>query len=229
MNRFEGAEWFTENVRCLDITKRYIYVLLLVGDRYYVGKTGNILRRLDEHFNNNGSIYTKEYKPIKIIEIQEETNDVSEKTKTIEYMTKYGWEKVRGYSWCSLRLRKKPNFVSLKPTNINKNVMFIEYEDDNELIRLYNEECKNIIEIGELLNRTPGSVAFRLEKLGIICRKELARGFFDYTFSDMYKMNIIPKVKQKPEYVVNTLAKELKDRIRNKLNNINNENTAALS
>ena len=168
MNRFTSAEWFTEHVKCLDITKRYVYVLMLVDDRYYVGKTGNILRRLEEHFNNNGSMYTKEYKPIKIVEIQEETNDISEKTKTIEYMTKYGWEKVRGYCWCSLRLRKQPNFVSLTPIKCVRKVRFIEYDDDDELIRLYNEECKNIIEIAELLNRTPGSVAFRLEKLGII-------------------------------------------------------------
>ena len=40
---FNILDCFDDNINNLDITKYYIYVLKLVDDRYYVGRTGNIL------------------------------------------------------------------------------------------------------------------------------------------------------------------------------------------
>jgi predicted GIY-YIG superfamily endonuclease len=65
---------FDDNIGNLDITKNYIYVLKLVDDRYYVGRTCNILRRIKEHFTEGGALYTKKYKPLKVIEVEEEKN-----------------------------------------------------------------------------------------------------------------------------------------------------------
>ena len=51
-----------DNDQCIDnidLTKDYVYVLELVDNRYYVGRTGNIIQRMNEHFTNNGSMYTK--------------------------------------------------------------------------------------------------------------------------------------------------------------------------
>ena len=60
---FNILECFDENISNLDITKNYIYVLKLVEDRYYVGRTTNILNRIEQHFTGYGaSIYTKKYK-----------------------------------------------------------------------------------------------------------------------------------------------------------------------
>ena len=47
----------------------YIYVLKLIKGKYYVGKTSNPKFRLDNHFNKNGSKWTKIYKPINIHQI----------------------------------------------------------------------------------------------------------------------------------------------------------------
>ena len=58
-NYFSILDWFDDNIDNLDLTKNYIYVLKLVDDRYYVGRTCNLLRRIEEHFTNNGSNYTK--------------------------------------------------------------------------------------------------------------------------------------------------------------------------
>ena len=44
----------------------YIYVLKLESNKYYVGKTDNPDFRLNDHFTNNGSIWTKIYKPIQL-------------------------------------------------------------------------------------------------------------------------------------------------------------------
>ena len=38
---FNILEFFDENICNLDITKNYIYVLQLVEDRYYIGRTTN--------------------------------------------------------------------------------------------------------------------------------------------------------------------------------------------
>ena len=56
----------------IDSNKDYIYVLKLVDDRYYIGRSQNIVQRIEDHFSGNGSIYTKKYKPLSVVEIVEE-------------------------------------------------------------------------------------------------------------------------------------------------------------
>lgn len=172
------------DVSLLDITKSYIYVLELVEERYYVGRTCNFIQRMEEHFTGEGSIYTKKYKPIKIIEVIEEKTKYDERDKTLEYMDMYGWKKVRGYAWCSIELTKKP-----KITNIDKICIEKEHNYENKEVRnLYENEKKDIIEIGNILNKTPGSIAYILEKMKIVDRRQLCRGYMDYVFSDLYKI-----------------------------------------
>ena len=44
--------------------KTYIYQLNLDKGKYYVGKTINIDRRMEQHFSGHGSKVTKKFKPI---------------------------------------------------------------------------------------------------------------------------------------------------------------------
>ncbi len=173
------------DVSLIDITKSYIYVLELVDSRYYVGRTCNFIQRMEEHFTGEGSIYTKKYKPIKIIEVIEEKSKYDERDKTIEYMDMYGWKKVRGYAWCGIELTKKP-----KIRNIDE--ICVEKKDKNyeniEVRNLYENEKKDIIEIGNILNKSPGSIAYILEKMKIVDRRQLSRGYMEYVFSDLYKI-----------------------------------------
>lgn len=167
----------------IDLTKSYVYVLELEDNRYYIGRTSNFIQRMKDHFIEGGSIYTKKYKPIKIKEVREEISCYDERDKTLEYMEKYGWENVRGYAWCQQTLSKKPKIKQRK--RINENQRYNIY--DEEVIRnMYLLENKDIIEIGNFLNRTPGSIAYSLEKIGIVSRRQLSRGYFDYVFNDLY-------------------------------------------
>ena len=185
-DKFNFLNCFDDSISNLDITKNYIYVLKLVEDRYYVGRTSNILRRIKEHFTEDGAVYTKKYKPLKVIEIEEEKSNDQERIKTLSTMEKYGWEKVRGYCWCSL-LIKKPK---IKNNNKNKKVVeLIPNKNDEKLEFFYCVENKNILEIGKILNISPGSVAYRLEKLNIINRRQLAKGYFEYVESELYEEN----------------------------------------
>jgi predicted GIY-YIG superfamily endonuclease len=181
---FNILDYFDVSSNNLDLTKYYIYVLQLIDDRYYIGRTGNILQRLEQHFTGCGSIYTMKYKPIKIIEITEEFNKQDERNKTLEIMLKYGWEKVRGAYWCSLEINK-PNVINkIKPTK-SKDIVFSNI--DFEIIESYNNENKDVQDIGCMLKKSPSWIAKRLEELKIVQRKQLARGYRQYIESEKYK------------------------------------------
>ena len=222
---FHILDCFDDNIDNLDITKNYIYVLQLIEERYYVGRTTNILNRIEQHFTGCGSIYTMKYKPIKVIEVVEELSKDDERNKTLEIMEKYGWEKVRGAGWCSLEIKKpKQNRKYIKSKTYKE---FYPMDIDIQIHNLYCLENKNIIEIGNVIKRRPGWIAHRLNKLKIIDRIQLARGFFEYYQSDLYKNYIANKIKDcelKNENIKNENIKipdltNIKQRIREKILN----------
>lgn len=82
-----------------------IYVLELVNNKYYVGKTfKNVPIRFNEHLRGYGAKWTKLYKPIKVLEYFETTDKFSEDTYTKIYMDKKGIDNVRGGSYTKLIL-----------------------------------------------------------------------------------------------------------------------------
>jgi predicted GIY-YIG superfamily endonuclease len=215
--------YIDENIKNLDITKNYIYVLKLIDDRYYIGRTSNIIIRLEQHFTNNGSIYTKMYNPLNVIEIEEELTKDAEKNKTLFYMEKYGFEKVRGYTWCSIELKKNP---CIKNKKIIKLENKIEYIIDEELENLYINEKKNIIEIGKILNKSPGFIAHKLEKIGVVQRKQLTNGYFEYINSNMYINNIKAREllkNNKTTIIKNSEIKTSYNILKNNINKIKND------
>jgi predicted GIY-YIG superfamily endonuclease len=86
---------------------QYVYVWELEGGKYYVGWTENLSRRLDEHMNEEGSIWTKKYRPISVVEIVRGDKQV-EKMKTLQYMKEKGFENVRGSIWCLINYKIVP-------------------------------------------------------------------------------------------------------------------------
>lgn len=91
---------------------KWIYTLLLEEDKYYVGFTENLSQRMEQHFTGEGAMWTKKYKPIKIIEIVQEINEWHEDFATMVMMRKYGFQNVRGGSWCSsYPLKREPKHL----------------------------------------------------------------------------------------------------------------------
>lgn len=82
----------------------YIYVLKLQRQKYYVGKTNNPDFRLNTHFEEGGSAFTKRYKPLQIHEVRPDCSDHDEQRITQEYMGKYGIQNVRGGPWTRILL-----------------------------------------------------------------------------------------------------------------------------
>ena len=78
-----------------------IYVLRLEHEKYYVGKTENIQERYEKHLKGRGCIWTKKYKPVKLIESFTNVSTFEEDKITKQYMAKYGIDNVRGGSYTS--------------------------------------------------------------------------------------------------------------------------------
>jgi predicted GIY-YIG superfamily endonuclease len=84
--------------------RKYLYVLLLEREHYYIGQTDDLVRRFRQHSEQKGegSVWTFYYKPIRMVEywdLGEYTQEGAiqfETELTIEYMNKYGIENVRG-------------------------------------------------------------------------------------------------------------------------------------
>lgn len=82
----------------------YIYVLELQSNKYYVGKTTNPKIRIDQHFDEIGSAWTKKYKPLNIIQLIPDCDDFDENKWTLKYMHTKGIDNVRGGSYCDIKL-----------------------------------------------------------------------------------------------------------------------------
>jgi predicted GIY-YIG superfamily endonuclease len=82
-----------------------IYVLKLVQDKYYIGKTyKDITQRFTQHSKGQGAEWTKLYKPIRMIEFFQTADKFQEDVSTKKYMERYGIENVRGGSYTKINL-----------------------------------------------------------------------------------------------------------------------------
>lgn len=84
-----------------------VYILRLSNQKWYVGFTQNLEHRLTVHKNAEGASWTKLHKPIQLHAVV--CGDKStEKKITLDLMTEYGWENVRGSAWTNCNLSKPP-------------------------------------------------------------------------------------------------------------------------
>lgn len=68
-----------------------------------------------EHATKYGSVWTKTYKPIDIVEIIPNVDNLDEDKHTKRYMKKYGIENVRGGSYCQFELtQEQQNILKLE-------------------------------------------------------------------------------------------------------------------
>ncbi len=95
--------YFNNNNKTND-NKYSIYILKLEENKYYIGKTTSLIKRILDHFINDGSAWTKKYKPIEVLEVHSNCDSYDEDKYTIKYMDKYGIDNVRGGSYVMIKL-----------------------------------------------------------------------------------------------------------------------------
>lgn len=78
-----------------------VYILKLACGKYYVGKSENFQKRMEDHLAGRGSAWTRKYKVEKVEKVIENASTFDEDKYVKEYMAKYGIDRVRGGSYVS--------------------------------------------------------------------------------------------------------------------------------
>ena len=95
----------------LDRTHRYwVYVIELNGGNFYVGETDNVVKRLVDHVlsSKSSSQWVKLHGFRRVIEIVRNADADAEETKTLAWMTMFGFERVRGASFTYPHITRAP-------------------------------------------------------------------------------------------------------------------------
>jgi predicted GIY-YIG superfamily endonuclease len=76
-----------------------IYILQLENQCYYVGRSDNVDQRIQQHFDGQGSAWTKLHKPVRVENIISNSDVFDEDKYVKKYMQEHGIDKVRGGSY----------------------------------------------------------------------------------------------------------------------------------
>lgn len=88
-----------------------IYVLKLESNKFYIGRSFNPTKRISQHFDGEGSFWTKKFKPVKVVEVIDYCDNFDEDKYTLMYMSIYGMDNVRGGAFCSENLSGADKYV----------------------------------------------------------------------------------------------------------------------
>lgn len=85
-----------------------VYILELERGRVYVGKSGNVTKRVGQHHTGTGSAFTKEFPPTGVMLPRLGCvcggGDAAERDETLRYMFLRGINNVRGWKYTRIRL-----------------------------------------------------------------------------------------------------------------------------
>ena len=117
-----------------------VYVLECENDKYYIGVTGNFDRRMQNHWDRTGSVFTKKHKPIRILVKKTiGSNKVhaldEEKRMTSKYRLKYGPENVGG------------NFSKKTDTLVEKELMENALKMNRPKKTITDEELEELLQL----------------------------------------------------------------------------------
>jgi hypothetical protein len=88
-----------------------IYILELESGKYYIGKSDNVEERVSAHFDGKGSVWTKRYSPIEVIETIDNCDEFDEDKYTKRYMAEYGIDNVRGGSYTTMSISQEDRSI----------------------------------------------------------------------------------------------------------------------
>ena len=100
----------------------FTYVLLLQNNNIYVGSSNNIYVRLTQHLHDTdfSAKWVRLHGPVvRVLEVMKNSLAEAETYKTLEYMTLYGHESVRGAHWTTMELRGPPAALATFQRNRN--------------------------------------------------------------------------------------------------------------
>lgn len=85
----------------------HIYILLLENDYYYIGESSNFIQSYQQHIDKRSCEWTKLHRTITIAKVIQQTKEYTVDDCVVEYIKKYGIDKVRGGSFSDVVLSPK--------------------------------------------------------------------------------------------------------------------------
>lgn len=185
----------------------FIYVLSLDHEKYYIGKTENPNYRIKEHYQHNGSQWTKKYKPKSVVELIPNCDEYDEDKYTLKYMEKYGINNVRGGSFCQIIL-SDANIVTLEQIMKSvKDKCYIcgkngHFANKCENITIKQDKIPTVDVNGECDCITSFLSPHRIKK----CAIKNIMSYFDDEYGNMDKLIIVEDADVKDADVENTVV-----------------------
>ena len=106
---------FLWNLICSKKSNSGVYILKLKDNKYYVGESKNIKERINSHINKKGSKWTIKYDVEKQIQSNLNYNkNLNELIETLNLMSLYGINNVRGSIFTTLNLSNSDKFYAAK-------------------------------------------------------------------------------------------------------------------
>lgn len=95
-----------------------VYVLQQ-KDKFYIGKTKDPVSRIEKHFDTNkyACHWTTLHHPTNLVELKFNVDKHCEMNTTLDYMAKYGIDKVRGGPFCRQHLSQKEKSMIIRLLN----------------------------------------------------------------------------------------------------------------
>lgn len=127
-------------------TKYFTYALLLQDGKIYVGETNNVYQRLLEHFtmSNSSALWVREHGPVqRVLEITSNAPEGAEEERTLDYMTMFGWENVRGSGWCRKRMMGPPLKLEVHERGAMKHA-FMPRKDVDDVVEQVEELIREL-------------------------------------------------------------------------------------
>jgi hypothetical protein len=103
-----------------------IYAIKLTGNNYYIEKTKNLRESIENHFygENEGLSFLQNNKPLSIHRIFLNCISDDETKYVIQYMEKYGIDKVRGAAFLEEVLTEEEKEIARRLIGIRKGICF---------------------------------------------------------------------------------------------------------
>ena len=122
----------------------FVYTLELEDNKWYIGYSEEVDFRIACHFSGQGSEWTKQHKPVRIVDVQPGDLQIEELT-TLAMMAKHGWQNVRGGLWCA-RIMSDPPSCMAKLQNL---LLKLERPEQDSDCQMEDSVCQMLQPHGE--------------------------------------------------------------------------------
>ena len=123
------------------MAQNYVYKLALDNNKFYVGRTCDYKKRIQEHKDKKACSWTTIYPLSNVLKIFKTHNDFDEDKYTLEMMYEHGIDNVRGGSFVSIILKNEEKELIQRMIKTAKNKCFI-----CGSVSHFSNECKNTID-----------------------------------------------------------------------------------